>query len=87
VQEAAALNLTRHISEVVQSIVQSKLSVKDQDTVVEICVLLHQRHEEFARRLSEELERHYHELAAEPTKKRNILRLLSELYLKGLIKE
>ncbi len=40
-QEAAALNLTRHISEVVQSIVQSKLSVKDQDTVVEICVLLH----------------------------------------------
>jgi len=72
---------------VVQSITQSKLNVKDQDTLVEICVLLHQRYEDFASKLAEALEKQYHELGGEFTRKRNILRLMSELYLRGLIRE
>ena len=72
----------------VQSITQSKLSIKDQDTIIEICVLLHQRYVEFAPKLIEDLEKLYEqEKASEFTKKRNILRLLSELYLKGLMNE
>lgn len=71
----------------VQSIAQSKLSVKDQDTLVEICVLLHQRYEDFASKLAEALEKLFNELGGEFTRKRNILRLMSELYLRGLIRE
>lgn len=85
-QEATQLNLMRHTSEVVSSIAQSKLSIKDQDIIIEICVLMHQRYADFAPKLTEALEKLYdgeHDF----TKKRNILRLMSELYLKGLISE
>ena len=83
-----ALNFSRHTSEVVSSITQSKLSIKDQDTILEICILMHQRYEDFAPKLIEALEKLYDaERASEFTKKRNILRLLSELYLKGLLSE
>ena len=50
-------------------------------------MLLHQRYEDFAPKLAEALEKLYHELASEFTRKRNILRLMSELYLRGLIRE
>lgn len=64
------------------------MSIKDQDIIIEICVLMHQRYEEFAPKLIESLEKLYEqERASEFTKKRNILRLLSELYLKGLVSE
>jgi hypothetical protein len=47
--------------------------------------LMHHQYEEFAERLIEALEKLYeNEKVTEFTKKRNILRLLSELYLKGL---
>ncbi len=86
--EAEQLNLKRHTSEIVTSITQSKLSIKDQDTIIEICVLMHQRYEEFAPKLIEVLEKLYdQEKMSEFNKKRNILRLLSELYLKGLFSE
>ena len=46
---------------------------------------MHTRYEEFAEKLIEALEKLYeNEKQTEFTKKRNILRLLSELYLKGL---
>jgi len=49
---------------------------------------MHQRYEDFAPKLIESLEKLYEqEKNSEFTKKRNILRLLSELYLKGLIND
>lgn len=78
----------RHTSEVVSSITQSKLNIKDQDIIIEVCVSMHQRYEEFSPKLIEALEKLYEsEKPNEFTKKRNILRLMSELYLKGLISE
>lgn len=59
IEDALGLNLKRHISEVVGSITQSKLSIKDQDTIIEICVLMHQRYEEFAPKLIDALEKQY----------------------------
>jgi hypothetical protein len=83
------LNLTRHTSEVVQTITASKMNVKDQDTIIEICVILHQRYEEFADKMIESLEKVFdaERGLGEFTKKRNIMRLLSELYLKGLFND
>jgi regulator of nonsense transcripts 2 len=82
------LNLKRYTAEVVGSITQSKMSIKDQDTIIEICVLMHSRYEDFAPKLIEALEKQYfQEKMSEFNKKRNILRLLSELYLKGLFSE
>lgn len=86
--EAQQLNLFRHTNEIVNSITQSKLSISDQDIIIEICVLMHQRYPDFAAKLVESLEKLYElEKPNEFTKKRNILRLLSELYLKGLLSE
>jgi len=46
---------------------------------------MNERYEEFAEKLIEALEKLYeNERPTEFTKKRNLLRLLSELYLKGL---
>jgi hypothetical protein len=62
------------------------MNVKDQDTLIEICVLMHKRYEDFAEKIIEGLEKLYdaERGQGEFTKKRNILRLMSELYLKGL---
>lgn len=50
--------------------------------------MMHERYIDFAPKLTEALEKLYdQEKASEFTKKRNILRLLSELYLKGLVSE
>ena len=88
IEEALQLNLKRHTVEVVSSITQSKMSTKDQDTIIEICVLMHQRYEEFTPKLIEALEKQYfQDKMSEFNKKRNILRLISELFLKGLISE
>ena len=48
IEECQELNLKRHTSEVVASITSSKMTIKDQDTIIEICVLMHHRYEEFA---------------------------------------
>jgi hypothetical protein len=62
--------------------------MKDQDTIIEICVLMHQRYEDFTPKLIEALEKQFfQEKMSEFNKKRNILRLMSELYLKGLISD
>jgi regulator of nonsense transcripts 2 len=76
INEALQLNLRRHTSEVVGSITQSKLSIKDQETIIEVCVLMHQRYEDFANKLIDALEKLYEqEKMSEFNKKRNILRL------------
>jgi hypothetical protein len=49
---------------------------------------MHLRYEEFAEKLIEALEKLYeNEKVTEFTKKRNILRLMSELFLKGLFND
>jgi hypothetical protein len=63
------------------------LSVRDQDALVEVCVALHLRYEDFSVKLVEGLEKSYHEASGDFTRRRNILRLMSELYLRGLLAE
>ena len=41
VAECLQLNLTRHTAEVISTITSSKLNIKDQDTIIDICVLMH----------------------------------------------
>lgn len=48
---------------------------------------MHQRYEEFAQKLIDSLEKSFSEKGCEFNKKRNILRLMSELFLKGLFSE
>jgi hypothetical protein len=65
------------------------MNVKDQDTLIEVCVLMHQRYTDFADKIIEALEKTYdaERGLGEFTKKRNIMRLLSELYLKGFFND
>lgn len=48
VQEVHQLNLRRHISEVVKAIAQGKLNIRDQDVLIEICLIMNQKYEDFA---------------------------------------
>jgi len=59
IEDVQSLNLKRHIFEVVSSITQSRLSIRNQDTIIEICVMMHQRYEEFAHKLIEALEKQF----------------------------
>jgi len=59
IDDVQSLNLKRHTSEVVGSIVTSKLNIRDQDTIIEICVLMHQKYEDFAPKLLQALEKQF----------------------------
>ena len=61
--------------------------MRDQDSLVEVCVALHARYEDFSPRLLEALEKAYFETGSDFTRRRNLLRLMSELYLRGLCSE
>lgn len=87
-EELKALNLKHYIPEIAKNIAQSKLSARDQHTTIEICVLMHQRYETFAEHLIPAIETQYKQTpVSEFTKKRNILRHLTELYFKGIFTE
>lgn len=87
-EEIQALNLTKYVGEIVKSIFSGKLTIKDQDLIIDVCLILHSKYEEFTPLVYPQLERQFQEASfQELNKKRNILRLLSELYLKGLIQE
>ena len=82
------LNLKHYIPEAAKSIAQGKFGAKDYHQTVEICVLLHQRYEEFASKLIPAIVKQFGETPiSEFNKKRNILRTLTELYFKGLTQE
>ena len=51
IEELKCLNLKHYIPEIAKNIAQSKLAARDQHTILEICVLMHQRYESFAEHL------------------------------------
>jgi len=65
------------------------LSDAQRDTLLDICVQLHQRYDSFSEQLIKALEAHYYQvnILTDQAKKRNILRMFTELYFKGLFKE
>lgn len=86
--ELEALNLKHYIPEATKNIAMNKFGARDQQLIVEICVLVHQRYESFAQGLMTELEKQFKLTPiTEFNKKRNILRTLTELYFKGLASE
>ena len=88
IEDLNTLNLKHYIPEIAKNIAQSKMSARDQHTMIEICVLMHQRYETFAEQLIPALETQCKQvLVSDFTKTRNILRMLTELYFKGIFKE
>jgi hypothetical protein len=86
--DLSQLNLTKYVPEVVTAIALSKMRPENQQTTCEICVLMHQRYEDFAEKLIKAIEKKYHDTPInEFAKKRYILRYLTELYFKGLFCE
>ena len=75
--------------EVTKAIAQSKLSDNQLDTLIDVCVLMHQRYEGFSDLLLHTVEANYFSVSvlSEQAKKRNILRMLTELYFRGLLRE
>lgn len=68
-----------------KSIAHNKFGVKEQQLIVDTCVLVHQKYETFAELLMSELEKVFKVTQiTEFNKKRNVLRTLTELYFKGL---
>lgn len=47
------LNLTKYISEVASAIVEAKLKMTDISSVIQICVILHEKYADFAPQLLE----------------------------------
>jgi len=81
-QEMISLNLTRFVQEVVNSLCETKFASKDLPLLVEICSHMHQRYSDFSRGLEQGLVKTYH--SSDFLRKRNLLRLISELIVAGV---
>jgi hypothetical protein len=46
--EIDSIDLTKNLDEVIKTLAQSKMGVREQDTFIEISIELHQRYENFA---------------------------------------
>jgi len=53
VKDIQVLNLTKYISEVASAIVEAKLKMTDISSVIQICVILHEKYADFAPQLLE----------------------------------
>lgn len=81
-QEMISLNLSRFVQEVVNSLCETKFASKDLPLLVEVCSHMHQRYADFSRNLEQGLIKAYH--ASDFLRKRNLLRLISELIVGGV---
>lgn len=52
-KDIQALNLTKYISEVANAIVEAKLKMTDIASVIQVCVILHEKYADFAPQLLE----------------------------------
>jgi hypothetical protein len=92
--EVDKVNLENDLERIAKSIANSNISSKTQDFIVEVCCALHQIYSNFNQLLIAAIMRQYREPSnsidnqhREFNKKRYFLRLLTELYLKGLFQQ
>jgi len=86
--ELEELNLRSYIPDLCRAIAQSRLGQRELDILIEVSIFMHQRYEDFAGELIDALSKEAKASSIkEMTKLRNLLRALSELYLKGLFEE
>lgn len=81
-QEMVSINLSRFVQEVVNSLCETKFTSKDLPLLIDICSHMHQRYSDFARSLELGLVKTYH--SSDFLRKRNLLRLISELIVVGV---
>jgi hypothetical protein len=89
VEEIKKLNLSAELSKIATSIASGNINSKNQDFLVEICCQLHQVYSDWSRIVLNAIKKHYKGGAGQASgrdfnKKRYILRLLTELFLKGI---
>lgn len=92
-EEMSGLNLTRYINEIVEIMAKSRLQVRELLLMTEICVAMHQRYKDFALALIPSLQKQFQQCVGcsdEPSKalkRRQILRLMTELFLRGVLND
>ena len=78
------------MADVVKNISLSKFGPNERDFLLQICVHIHKRYDNnFSFELVKAIKDQYRatSVLTDATRKRNILRMLTELYFKGLIEE
>ncbi len=96
VEECQLLNFKHYIPEVARSISQNKMGPNERETLLVISVMMHQRYEiyseelqrykTFSEELIPEIEKQYYAatVLSQFNRKRNMLRMLTELYFRGV---
>ncbi len=92
-EEMNSLNLSRYITEMIEIIAEAKLQLRDLGIVIDVCIAMHRRYKDFALQLVPGLHKQFQVCAgcgdetAKAMKRRQILKLLTELYLKGVVND
>jgi len=92
-EEMSGLNLTRYTSEIADIIAKSRLQIKELNIMIDICIAMHQRYKDFALTLIPCLHKQFQQCTgcndetSKAMKRRQMLRLMTELYLKGVIND
>lgn len=93
IEEMNTLNLSRYTGEIIEIIAESKLQQKEVILFIDLTIAMHRRYKDFASQLVVTLHKQFQvcegcgDETAKAFKRRQILKLLSELYLKGLISD
>jgi len=98
IKDVETLNLTRYIEEIANAFMECKIKIADVMGVVEVCIALHKRYEEFMQLLLPAIQSAFIKKSSSSTssstntgedmKQRRIyLRLLLELYVNGVLSE
>ena len=82
VHELKELNLKKFLSEAAHSLSESKMQLKDLNVIIEVSSIIHQTYPEFSKLFEISLKKQHKE--GDWTKKRNVLRLVTEMIANGL---
>ena len=80
--ELKELNLKKFLSEAAHSLSESKMQLKDLNVIIEVSSIIHQTYPEFSKLFEISLKKQHKE--GDWTKKRNVLRLVTEMIANGL---
>lgn len=88
-----SLNLTRYVGEIIEIIAEAKMQPKELNLIQEVCVSMHRRYKDFAAQLVPSIHKQFQictgcpDESSKAFKRRQILKLLTELFIKGLISD
>lgn len=101
--DSKGINLSRYISEVAQNVLEMRLTLKDAGPVLDLTSLLHQRYDDFVLHLVRGLIKAYKDIPAKLVtlkpkvhnseigtlvhRRKAILKILTDLFLQGYLKE